>query len=195
MTLIIALLFWLEKSQIVVEEVFDTLIASTQITELEIESLRASAPKNLTTETATEHIIAAQVAANRYQVDRSLLLAIGHHESRYDHRAVTLERGGKVSCGVMTPIPTYDRALCKTMTQSLRAGYQAGAEHLRGWLDACRGNQRRALLGFAGGFRMIRACALGPVLRTTGRHDDLCLTPQVFEFRARLIRSRSARRE
>lgn len=163
-------------------------LVSLTVSDDEIESLRASAPTYLDTASATEHLTAAKLAASRYHVDPRLILSIAHHESRYAYQATTLELGGKVSCGVMTPEPTYDRTACSRATASILDGYLAGAAHLRDWMNAT-GSRRAALLGYAGGWRLINACKLGPVLRG-GTGDDLCRTPDVFEARAKLIRAR-----
>jgi len=170
MSYIFALVFWL---------------LNPAITDDEIESLRASAPTYLTTQTATEHLIAADAAAKRYRVDRNLILSIAHHESHYAFTTITPEAGGKVSCGVMTAEPTT-HAGCAAATASLEVSYLIGAKHLRGWLDATK-TQRLALLGYAGGWRLIRACALGPVWRQGGNRADLCTIVDVFQYRARLI--------
>lgn len=130
---------------------------------------------------ARDHAYAAAVAANAFNVDPTLILAIAWHESRFEQKAVTVEIGHKLSCGVMTPVPSYDPKACSLSTASLMAGYIAGAEHLRGWLNVCRGNERCALLGYAGGGLLIRACRIGSVFKTRGsRTYDVCFTPEVF---------------
>lgn len=144
---------------------------------------------DLTLGAAVENLAAARAAAPEYDVDADLLLSIAWHESRYTPRAVTAEPGGLWSCGVMTPEPMRT---CRP--GDLAAGYRAGARHLRGWLDAERGNLRRALLGYAGGFRLIAECARGPVLiERAGRDLDLCGTPDVFLDRAAWIRRERSR--
>lgn len=137
----------------------------------DVARLRASAPTYLTLESAREHLGAARAAALVYAIDATLLLSIAHHESRYQHDEVTAERGGRVSCGVMTPEPV---ARCGAST--MLEGYLAGAEHLRRWLDACRGRRRCALTGYAGGWYLIRYC--------TARRHRSCDTWRVFERRA-----------
>ncbi len=174
--------------QTILEVVF--WLVSLTVSDDEIEKLRASAPTYLDTASATEHLIAADTAARRYRLDRSLILSIAWHESRFDHTATTPELGGKVSCGVMTAEPTHSSTACARATSSLLAGYLTGAAHLRGWFDATR-SRREALLGYAGGNRLIAACRQGPVLRR-GVGDDLCLTPAVFEERARRVRGKPA---
>lgn len=112
----------------------------------------------LTRESAGEHVLAARVAAFAYGVDADLLLSIAHHESRYDISEVTWEppapkdpkRRPRWSCGVMTPKPMHDRKLCLENTRSALAGYMAGAEHLREWLQLCNQNVDCALRGYGG---------------------------------------------
>lgn len=147
-------------------------------------ALQETAPTYLTVHTAWDHMIAARAAGQLYQVDPNLLLSIAHHESRYQHTEVTAEPGGKVSCGVMTPEPTHDKGLCRSATASVIAGYLSGARHLRGWLSACRGNVRCALLGYAGGYFLIAACSR--------EHVMVCDTPWVFLRRADMIAARSS---
>jgi hypothetical protein len=148
------------------------------------EMLASTAPEPISTVDAAQHVAAARIAAARYHVDADLLLSIAAHESRYETHALTLEVGGKMSCGVMTPVPM---ATCDGEIDEL-LGYDAGARHLREWLDATHNDVRQALLGYAGGYRMIAACKLGPVYRTTGLHQDLCTIADVFLWRATVIR-------
>lgn len=138
------------------------------------EALRRTAPQYLDHELAAEHLAAARVAGAAYRVDPDLLLAIAWRESRYATNATTAETGGRVSCGVMTPEPT---ARCSR--QTVLDGYLAGARHLRVWLGATR-NEHAALLGYAGGYRLIAACRRGPVLRVRGGLSlDLCVTREL----------------
>lgn len=168
-----------------------TLLTSWFMYSGDAAALQTTAPQDLTVEQAAEHMAAAQVAGVKYNVDPDLVLAIAWHESRYDNTARTAEPGGKTSCGTMTPIP---KVTCSNPT--LLDGYLEGTAHLREWLNACRGNERCALLGYAGGYVLLRACAQGPVMkeRRDGHNDDICLTPQVFQFRARWIKKSRARR-
>lgn len=151
------------------------------------ERLRASAPRYLDADQAVVHLWSARVAAVLADVPTndpaSLILSIAWHESRYTIGVVSTEANGRVSCGVLTPEPV---ARCPDQT-TLVDEYLTGARHLRGWFDACRGNSRCALLGYASGYRGIRACTKGPVLRHGNHGDDLCRTPDVFERRARLL--------
>lgn len=149
------------------------------------EALRRTAPTYLTTtEQAAYHVTAATIAAGLYDVDTDLVLSIAHHESRYTNARNPREPGGLTSCGVMTPIPKR-----RCVSASIPEGYIEGAAHLRGWIDGpgsgCRGNIRCALLGFAGGHRLIRACARGPVHRTRGGHTYDACDEVVYNFRSR----------
>lgn len=148
-------------------------------------ALRSTAPRDLTDLAAEQNLAAALVAAHEEHVDPTLLLSIAWHESRYQAHVVTAEPGAKWSCGVMTPEP---RARCHP--GSLLDGYRAGARHLRGWLEVTH-STRAALLGYAGGFALGRACRLGPVVVRPG--VDACETPSVFLRRARQIRAALAR--
>jgi hypothetical protein len=143
--------------------------------------------QDITDDIAAEHIAAARFAGAAHGVDANLLLSIAWHESRYNADAVGPESGGRVSCGPMTPVP---RARCQR--QHIVLGYLDGARHLREWISTTA-SMNQALLGYAGGYRMINACAEGPVLRK-GRGDDLCKTPDVFIGRARWIREEMHRK-
>lgn len=151
-----------------------------------------TAPSYLNNDTAQEHATAAVIAGVAYDVPPELLLSIAFYESRYQQHTVTEEPLGKVSCGVMTPVPIYDRSRCTAIaSSSTLVGYLQGAQHLRVWIDASRGDMRRALLGYAGGYRLLRACADGPVIRQRGNlAKDLCETPNVRRARATAIRQR-----
>lgn len=155
------------------------------------EALRRSAPSYLGTATAREHLVAARLAAAAYHVDADVLLAIAWRESRYHVDAVTIERSGKLSCGVMmVTMPVGDPC----PTPDVVNGYMAGAEHLREWMQLTR-DFHSALLGYAGGYTMIRACANGGALvrERAGRQVDLCQTPELD--RAAWIRALRARME
>lgn len=146
---------------------------------------RATAPSYLTADTARDHAFAALVAAKTYDVDPSLVLSISWHESRYIADTVTAERGGKWSCGPMTPEPLAQAGgACLLARRSLLAGYLAGARHLRVWLDVCHGSERCGLVGYGGGFALLRLCAT----------DDVrgCHLPEVFRARADAIRRAGA---
>lgn len=157
------------------------------------EALRQFAPQHLTAESARTHATASKLAAWVFSVDKDLVSVIAGHESNFTN-TITIEPGGKVSCGVMTPEPTYDLKKCADAMHNLVNGYFAGAEHLRGWYHGARKdevwNEHKALLGYAGGYALIDACALGPVwkLRADGHSDDLCTIPEVFLGRALYLR-------
>lgn len=149
----------------------------------DVEALRRYAPQDLTLETAQDHLFNARIAARIYRVDADLVLAIAYHESHFTI-TVTQEHDGLTSCGVMTPEPLVD---CKSST--LLDGYMAGAAHLKMWITSARGNMRTALLGYAGGYRMINACAAGPVLRHRGGRDvDICGVSDWFLSNASYIK-------
>ena len=120
MNLILVLVSWLFQAQLTVENSIESL---TQAPEA-IEALRASAPSDLTSSSAADHLAAATIAARHVQVDRDLLLAIAWHESRYVTGAVGREHDGLVSCGVMTPAPTVRGAHATLIDE-----YLAGARH------------------------------------------------------------------
>ena len=152
------------------------------------EALNRFAPRYVSVEAAREHIWAARVAAAVYDVDADMTIAIAYHESRFSDNVVAKEPGGRVSCGAMTPYPT------KTCTsKSLVEQYLDGARH---WaVDWRRAgdvrNDREALLGYAGGYYLIRSCRQGPVLRNKTSGDDLCRTPEVFaQIRGRIRAAR-----
>ncbi len=155
------------------------LILALFVTTTDADALVRTAPAYLTRDEAREHIAAARYAGAVYHVEASLLLSIAHHESRYQVHARTGEPRGLTSCGVMTPEPQHE---CHTTT--LLDGYLAGARHLRGWFDVTR-TARDALLGYAGGFALIRACQVGPF--TNARGLDVCTIPQTFQSRARWL--------
>lgn len=151
-----------------------------------VEALRASAPKYLTTDSAQAHYTASQVAAVWFDVEPDLLLAIAYRESRYTVDAVGPDVRGKRACGVMQPLM---KTAC--VQQTLLEGYMIGAKHLRTWLDTktCRGDLRCAMLGYAGGYALLKACAAGPLMvERVGRQVDLCTIPDVTFARARRIR-------
>ena len=163
----------------------------TPTSDADAEALHRFAPSYITVDVAREHVWAARVAGAAYGVDADMVLAISYHESRFTNNVVSKEAGGRVSCGVMTPYPT------KTcLSKHLLAQYLDGTRH---WaIDWRRAgdvrSEREALLGYAGGYRMIRRCRLGPVLRHKTRGDDLCRTPEVFAWiRARIIGARQIR--
>lgn len=151
----------------------------TPISNADAEGLHRFAPDEVTVDRAYEHVWAARIAAAVYNVDPDMVLAIGYHESRFEDGAVSNESEGRVSCGTMTPYPT---SACAKKT--LLAQYLDGTRHLAidwGRASGVR-DAREVLLGFAGGYALIRACRHGPVLRYQISGDDLCKTPEVFAW-------------
>jgi hypothetical protein len=160
----------------------------TPTSDADAEALHRFAPSDVTIEAARDHVWAARVAAAAYDVDADMVLAISWHESRFTDGVVAAEPGKRVSCGAMTPYPT------KTCDQkTLLEQYLDGAAH---WAVDWRHagdvrNAREALLGYAGGYFMIRSCREGPVLRYKTSGDDLCKTPDVFAaIRTRIVAAR-----
>jgi len=161
-----------------------------QSTPAEIRAFQATAPAYLTLPSAAQHLGAARVAAIRYSVDPAMLLSVAYHESRFVVDLRTREVGGRVSCGVMTPIP---RPRCTAAELTVLGGYLAGAAHLRTWIDVCHARdrwrhdaddeaiRRCALWAYAGGrgFRAFCAAHEG--------HPG-CDAVAKFEDRARAIR-------
>jgi hypothetical protein len=159
---------------------FAILSASTR----DAEALQRTAPEPIGIEVARENLAAARVAGFVHNVDPDLLLSVAAHESRYEADAVGPESDGRVSCGSMTPLPVVH---CPARQTALD-GYMAGAVHLRGWIDVTS-SMHEALLGYAGGYRLIRACHAGSVVVTRVKGEiDLCKTDGVFLWRARWIR-------
>jgi len=136
----------------------------------EAEALRHTAPEYLTLEAAGAHLRAARAAGLAHRVPAELLLSIAWHESRYTPRTQTPEPGGRVSCGVLTPMP---QRRCSRADLTMLGGYDAGAAHLRVWLDVCGGSTRCALLSYAGGGVLARAC----VRRAGGRAGSPTRSP------------------
>lgn len=124
------------------------LVAVAPPDPLAADGFRETASDDLSPHGAVEHLVAATFAARVYGVDRSDLLAIAHHESRYTDR-VELEPTGYYSCGVMTP---YDRARasCPAWTLTTLGGYLHGARHFAEWLRICRGVRICAMRGYSG---------------------------------------------
>lgn len=140
------------------------------------DALRRTSPAYLDALTAHAHLAAARVAGAVHRVDPYLLLAIAYRESRYELDAVTHERSGKLSCGQMQ-ITMPKGEPCPA--PALLEGYLAGAAHLAEWRRATR-SERDALLGYAGGYGMVRACHRGRIVRERGGLEiDLCSTPEM----------------
>lgn len=151
-------------------------------------ALTSTAPGCLTVEKAKKHLAASYIASLKYGIDQDLILSIAYYESSYRSRMVTKEPRGKVSCGVMTPIPTKNMDVCRHHNSSLLNGYMAGTKHLKWWLTTCKNNKKCALLGYNGGFALINTCKAGPYYRTKGRKQiDVCKNNEVRVRRARTI--------
>lgn len=163
----------------------------TPTSDADAEGLHRFAPNDVTVDQARNHVWAARVAAAAYSVDADMVLAISWHESRFTDNVIAKEGGGRVSCGAMTPYPTI---ACEPKT--LLDQYLDGTRH---WAIDWRHagdvrNDHEALLGYARGYYLIRACRLGPVLRHGASGDDLCRTPEVFTWiRDRIRASRQAK--
>lgn len=152
-------------------------------------AFKHTAPGYLTTEQAKQHLAASYIASKRSGIDQDLLLSVAFYESRYTMRTVTQEPQGKISCGVMTPVPTYNKSTCRRTNASLVNGYEAGAGHLKDWFRMCKGSRRCALLGYAGGYALLNACKRGPYYKMKGtKRVDICKTHQVRLGRANTIR-------
>lgn len=131
-----------------------------------------------------ETLVAARIAGQAYRLDPNLLLSIGFHEVRTES-ATSKSKSCVEIIGVGTttcqPTTTLDN-------------YLACAAHVRGWIDAMHGNERWGLVGVVGGYALLEKCTHGPVWIREG--VDTCKTPEVFWWRARLIKrelSRSVR--
>jgi hypothetical protein len=149
----------------------------TPTSDADAEGLHRFDPNEVSVEQARVHVWAARVAATAYDVDINMVLAIGWHESRFTDNVVAIEPGGRVSCGAMTPYPT-STCTKKTLLEQYLDGTKHWAVDWRHAVDVR--NEREVLLGYAGGYHLIRKCRLGPVLRHKIEGDDLCKTPEVF---------------
>jgi hypothetical protein len=141
----------------------------------QVAAFQRTAPTYLTHETAREHMASAFAVGIVTDTRPALLLSIAWFESRYTQNVVSREAGGKVSCGVMTPIPQT-----RCQPSDLVSNYLEGAQHLLVWRRACRDNERCKLLGYGGGYRAIKLCA-------SGAKHHACFMPQSRLFRANLI--------
>jgi hypothetical protein len=169
---------------------FISLWLAYQSTPAEALALRGTAPAYLTQDSAAQHLGAARIAGAWYGVDPMVLLSVAYHESRFVVDMRTRESGGRVSCGVMTPIP---KVRCDMAELTLLGGYLAGAAHLRTWIDVCQvADQGRhdiddevirrcALWAYVGGRLFQAYCVVHP-----GRPG--CDAAGKFEDRARMIR-------
>lgn len=161
-----------------------TLITWLLASSNDAEALRKTAPSYLTSNTAGEHLAAARSAAATYGIDADLLLSTAYYESRYTANVVGPVVRGRTACGVLQP--TMETAC---VPQTFTEGYLEGAKHYRAWYDACRGNERCAILGYGGGYALIKKCAGGPVnVERSGKTFDLCTLPEVRLNRARWMK-------
>ena len=127
------------------------------------EALMATAKDTrLTVGTATQHVAAARFAGVLSDIDPDLLLAIAHHESRYEPKVVGPLVRGKRACGVLQHVPITG----KCPKPSIFRDYVNGANHLAGWIKAQRGDLKRALIGYAGGYHLLGMCDRGEAPRT-----------------------------
>lgn len=133
----------------------------------------------------------ARAAAQVVGVEYELLRGIAWHETHEHLHHVQVETNGWLSCGVGTSTPVATIGECEAY---IDGGYVVLARDLRGWMDARdpvtreRLSRREALIGFAGGYRLIAQCRRGPVIIRAG--VDACGTPEVFdEIAARLTSS------
>lgn len=160
------------------------------------EALQRIAPEPISLELARDNIAAARIAAFVVFPDHPTLmmaddlLAIARRESHFQPTAKTTETGGRVSCGPMTPTP-----IASCAPASIVDGYIAGAIHLREWVDGTRSRYggpqySRAMLGFAGGFALIRRCDRGAVIvDRKGVKIDLCKTAERTFYWSHRIRT------
>jgi hypothetical protein len=165
--------------------------ASGAVRQAESDALRQTAPTYLAGEgKAALHLAGSTLAGALFSIDPELLLAIAYRESRYTLGVAGPEVRGRRACGLMQPLMHAGR--CRE--QTVLGGYLEGANHFRAWLDTstCRGDVRCALLGYSGGYSLLKGCAIGPVVvERNGKHADLCkLIPGSTLARAEAIRSR-----
>ncbi len=123
------------------------LLRSLEPSAQEAEAFRQTDPSDLSAAGASENMTDAALASQLTGIDRSVILAVAWHESRYRPLTATREPGHRVSCGVMTPFP---KRRCSSDELTLLGGYLSGASHLRTYLDS-EGSMERALVGYAGG--------------------------------------------
>lgn len=150
----------------------------------EVDALVATAPDYLDRTSAEIVLLAAESAGAVYRVDPAILLSIAYHESRYVRTTVTPEPGGRVSCGVMTPVPQRS---CSDWELTVIGGFEAGAAHVALWRSLLPGLE---LYAYAGGGWLAGLCA-------KDRKAQECRVVDQFVRRAEWIRSslRKARRK
>jgi hypothetical protein len=156
---------------------FFSLFVSTQDAEA---LMRTAKDTRLTVETARQHIAAARFAAAVTSTDPDLILAISHHEARYELDVIGPPVNGLRACGVMQHTPV---ASCPA--PSLLRDYLTGARHLETWIHAQHGDVERGLIGYAGGYALLALCDRGEAPRA-------CSIARVFQARAgRIKRART----
>jgi hypothetical protein len=158
--------------QQILAALFSLFVSTSDATAL----IRTANDTRLTVETAAQHLTAARFAAAVTDTDPDLLLAIAHHEARYELNVVGPPVHGLRACGVMQHTPT---ASCPEA--SLINDYLTGARHLEEWIQAQHGDIRRALIGYAGGYALLALCDRGEAPRT-------CSIARVFQARAQRIK-------
>jgi len=143
----------------------------------DVEALQRTAPSDLSEETASINLAAARVAGVLYDIQPEIILAIAWHESRYDPTVVGPLVRGKHACGVLQHVPTAK----KCPEPSILRDYVDGAKHLATWIRAQRGDLERALIGYAGGYALLKRCDDGEELRA-------CSIARVHLARAKRIK-------
>ena len=130
----------------------------------------------LTVPIATQHVAAARFAGILTDIDPDLLLAIAHHESRYEPKVVGPLVRGKRACGVLQHVPITARC----PEPSILRDYVNGAKHLAEWIHAQR-DLKRALIGYAGGYALLGMCDRGEAPR-------MCTIANYHQARAKRIK-------
>lgn len=145
----------------------------------------ASMVSSLDEATAREHVQAAYVAAQKYDLPLELLLGMAYIESRYDpadlsriecHKGKCVRVTGRwykttkpprarptYYCGAMQVGGNVSWDRCQELRENLQENYLEGAQHLVEWMDDphCRYKKGRAkllcgLAGYGGGYRAIK---------------------------------------
>jgi hypothetical protein len=145
-------------------ELFEVLLRLVVLVQdpRDVEALKRTAPSYLTNETASANLAAAQIAGAHSGIQPEILLAIAWHESRYQLGVIGPLVRGKRACGLMQQIPI--KGPCPE--PSILRDYVNGAQHLAGWIHAQRGDLKRALIGYAGGYALLDLCDRGKAPRT-----------------------------
>jgi hypothetical protein len=127
----------------------------------DVEALRRTAPSDLSEETAGTNLAAARIAGALYNIQPEIILAVAWHESRYQPAVVGPLVRGKRACGVLQHVPITT----KCPEPSLLRDYVNGTQHLAEWIHAQRGDIKRALIGYAGGYALLELCDRGEAPR------------------------------